>query len=844
VAVASFAGLVLLTLTAFVLFAVIAVDLPQPDKIVRREGFATKIYDRQGELLYDVFANQRRTPVDLKDVPQDLKNATLAIEDKNFYQHQGFDLTGMARALYRIVVYRRLQGGSTLTQQLVKNVLLTSDRRLTRKIKEFVLTIQIESKYTKDEILQMYLNEAPYGGTAWGVESAAETYFAKKVNHLDLTESAILAGLPQSPSRYSPFGSTPQAYVNRTKDVLRRMREDGYITPDQERDSLDRLARFEFNQTGGNFKAPHFVMYVKQQLEDRYGQNVVEQGGLRVYTTLDYQLQEKVQQIVAAEIKKVNHLHITNGAAVVINPNNGEILALVGSKDYHDPNYDGQVNVALRPRQPGSAIKPVTYVTALKKGYTPATLLMDTQTVFPLAGQPDYQPSNYDGNFYGPVQIRQALGNSLNIPAVKLLAKIGVKDMLTTAFELGLTTLEPTPDLLRRIGLSVTLGGGEVKLLDLTTAYSAFANTGLHFDSVAILKVTDKDGQVLDEHKISEGKRVLTEEQAFLISHILSDNAARLLTFGERSLLFFADKVIAVKTGTTNDRRDNWAIGWTPQVIVGVWVGNNDNSPMKQVTSGVSGASPIWRRIILTALENHPETGFKTPGDIVTAEVDNVSGYLAHDAFPSRLEYFIKGTQPTANDSVHVRIKLCRGQEKLATPAQVARGDYEEKEYFFFKEDDPVSQDGLNRWQAGINSWLGLQSDRRYHPPTAYCGNQSEFAVIIREPNDKQQLDNEDVKVKGEIVSPYDLEKVEFFVNNQLKDQTSDYLFEKIFHLSPGVYTLKVSAKDKNGNQSYIEVKIGVKLPWDWQPSPTPTSTFAPTPTLSPTPTPISSPTP
>ncbi|MFH1840855.1 MAG: PBP1A family penicillin-binding protein [Candidatus Shapirobacteria bacterium] len=834
-ALTGFIGLVLAIVAVVVVFVVMAADLPKPDKIVRREGFATRIYDRKGELLYDVFANQRRTPVELKDVPQSLKNATIAIEDKNFYQHKGFDLTGIARAFYNIVVHHKLQGGSTLTQQLVKNVLLTSDRRLTRKIKEFILTIQIESRYSKDEILQMYLNEAPYGGTAWGVEAAAETYFGKKVSDLNLIESAVLAGLPQRPSSYSPFSDTPEAYLDRTKDVLRRLREDGYITTDKEKESLKELDRVEFNQGGSNFKAPHFVMYVKKQLEDRYGQNVVEQGGLRVYTTLDYSLQEKAQQIVAEEIKKVENVHITNGAAVVIDPNNGEILAMIGSKDYHASDYDGQVNVATRPRQPGSAIKPVTYVTAFKKGYTPATLLLDTQTVFPVVGQQDYQPVNYDGEFHGPIQLRQALGNSFNLPAVKMLARVGVKEMLTTAYELGLTTLEPTPDLLKRVGLSVTLGGGEVKLLDLTAAYSAFANSGLRYDLVSITKVTDKDGKILDERRVSEGKRVLTEEQAFLISHILSDNSARLLTFGEHSLLYFADRSVAVKTGTTNDRRDNWSVGWTPQIIVGVWVGNNDNSPMKQVASGISGASPIWRRIILEALKNQPNTAFKIPGDIVTAEVDNVSGYLAHDNFPSHLEYFIKGTQPTASDLVHFLAKLCRDQKKLATPAQIARGDYEEKEYFAFKEDDLVSQDGVNRWQTGINTWVSGQSDERYHPSAEYCGNQSELVVIIREPSDRQQLDNEEVKIKGEVISPEDLDKVEFLINDQLKDETKDYNFEKVFYLPQGLYTLKVRARSKDGSQSESEIKIGVKIPWDWQPSPTP----VPSPTSTSTPTPL-----
>ena len=563
-----FIGLIALGFLMTGLFAFYAKDLPQPDKIIRREGFSTKIYDRNGELLYDIFANQKRTPIELKDVPQHLRNATVAIEDKNFYQHGGFDPTGIFRALYNIVIHHRLQGGSTLTQQLVKNVLLTSQRTIPRKLKEFILSVQIEKKYSKDQILQMYLNEAPYGGTAWGVAEAAETYFGKNVNELNLIESAILAGLPQRPSVYSPFSDSPQAYVVRTEQVLRRMREDGYITREQEQEALKQLEKVEFATEGSSFKAPHFVMYVKSQLEERYGQQVVEGGGLRVYTTLDLEIQEEAQKAVTEEIAKVEAVHITNGAGLVMDPNNGEILAMVGSKNYNDPNYDGKVNVTLSLRQPGSAIKPVTYLTALQKGYTASTLLMDTPTTFPGGvGLPDYKPVNYDGQFHGPLQMRFALGNSINVPAVKMLAQVGLKDMLQTGYELGLSTLEPTTDNLKRFGLSVTLGGGEVRLLELVEAYSAFANGGLKIEPISILKVTDKDDKVLFEHKNAQGRRVITEPQAFLISHILSDNNARLITFGANSALNVPGRTVAVKTGTTNDKRDNWTIGWTPQVL-------------------------------------------------------------------------------------------------------------------------------------------------------------------------------------------------------------------------------------------------------------------------------------
>ena len=449
----AFLGVIFLFVGLFVLLPVFAFNLPSPDQVVRREGFSTKIFDREGRELYDIYDEQKRTPVELEVVPENLRKATVAIEDKNFYTHEGFDPFGMLRGLSRIFTRGYAQGGSTLTQQLVKNVLLTPERTIWRKIKEFILAIQIERKYSKDEILQMYLNEAPYGGTSWGVEAAAETYFGKKVSELNLVESAFLAGLPQRPSVYSPYSSVPDAYKDRTEQVLRRMREDGYLSSEDEEGAVEAIDDLTFLERGANFKAPHFVQYVQKVLEERYGEQVVGQGGLRVTTTLDLELQEKAQSIVKEEIDKVVNLKISNGSAVVINPETGEILAMVGSRGFDDPDIDGQVNVATALNQPGSAIKPITYVTAFKKGYTPATLLIDTPTEFPGGtGLPPYNPVNYDGKFRGPVQVRYALGNSINVPAVKMLAMVGIKETLRTAYDLGITTLEPTQETMSRVG--------------------------------------------------------------------------------------------------------------------------------------------------------------------------------------------------------------------------------------------------------------------------------------------------------------------------------------------------------------------------------------------------------
>ena len=800
----------------FFVLPLLAFNLPSPDKIVRDEGYSTKILDRNGNALYDIYADQKRTPVVLSDIPLYLRQATLAIEDKNFYKHGGFDPVGMLRGVTRIFLRGRAQGGSTLTQQLVKNVLLTSDRTIVRKIKEFVLAIQIERKYTKDQILQMYLNEAPYGGTAWGVEAAAETYFGRKVSDLNLVESAIIAGLPQSPSRYSPYSSTPKAYITRTEDVLRRMREDGYITKDQEKSAVGALASVEFQPRGADFKAPHFVQYVQKILEDRYGTAAVEAGGLRVTTTLDLELQEKAQTVVSEEIEKVEKQHITNGAAVVVNPETGEILAMVGSKNFAAEDYDGQVNVTTSLRQPGSSFKPFTYVTAFKEGYTPSTLLMDVPTTFPGGvGQPDYNPVNYDEKYRGPIQVRYALANSINVAAVKMLAKVGIKDVLSTATDLGITTLPPTAETLKRVGLSLTLGGGEVRLIDMTGAYSAFVNKGFRAEPVAILKVEDVKGKILEDNTPKKGKRVLSEEQAYLISNILSDNGARKEVFGLNSLLNV--KNMMVKTGTTNDKRDNWTIGGNINAMVGVWVGNNDNSEMLNVASGVSGASPIWRRIVLEAVKGKPDTGFEVPSGIVTAEVDGVSGYRAHDGFTSRSESFVKGTEP-GEDPVHVMLKVCKSDGKLANPSDVAAGNYDGREYFVFLEEDPTAAPGgQNRWQEGILNWLSGQGDAKYHPPTEYCGTSNPINVEFINPADQSSNVPSNITVKFKIDSSTEIVQADLYIDGvKVRSySTVPYEYSDSSVLDEGVHAIRAVAKDAQGHESDRVITIGVGVAWD-----------------------------
>ena len=721
------ARLAFFSLIGFFIFAFIAFfwfsrDLPTPGKLSASNfSQSTRIFDRNGILLYDIYRDENRTYITLDQIPKKLQEATIAIEDKDFYQNQGFSIIGYLRAFRNAILSRRIAGGgSTLTQQLVKNTLLSSEQTVARKIKEFILAIQVDRKYTKNQILELYLNATPYGGTTVGVEAAAERYFGKKAKDLDLTESVILAGLPQRPSYFSPYGQNQKAYIERSKQVSRRMQEDNYITRKQELDTIKKLSSVEFLKETHAIKAPHFSFYIKDLLIKKFGENVVEQGGLQVTTTLDYKLEAKAEEIVREEVKNAKGLKVGNGASVVLDAKSGEILSMVGSRDFFE---DGQFNVITQAlRQPGSSIKPIAYATALERGYTGASLIMDTKTIFPNPGEAkDYEPTNYDGKFHGPLQLRFALGSSINIPAVKLLSLIGVKNMLETAYSMGISTFAPTNENVNRFGLSLTLGGGEVKPLDLAAAYTAFANKGLSSNPIAILKVTDPKGKVLFEQKEANRKQALSPEVAFIISHILSDNNARLITFGVNSYLNVSGKSIAVKTGTTDDKRDNWTIGWTPSVLVATWVGNNDNSPMGNVASGVTGAAPIWRRIIMEALRNKAQEDFVKPDNIIAVTVDSLGGGLPVDGQPTRSEYFIKGTEPQGPSSIYKTIKISKADgNKIASQSEIDKNEYDIKKFIVFHEDDPTAGGGKNRWQEGIDQWINEnhKDDPLYHPPT------------------------------------------------------------------------------------------------------------------------------
>ena len=619
-------------------------DLPAPSSLTTQPvPLTTHIRDRYGVELYKIYASQNRTLVKLSDLPLTLRQATIAIEDAEFYQHSGFSLRGIFRALISnssLLSTRNsssIQGGSTITQQLVKTALLSPERTLQRKIRELVLAVLVELRYPKDQILEMYLNRVSFGGAAYGIEEAAQTYFGKPASDLTLPESALLAGLPASPTTYSPFGAHPDLAKARQKEVLRRMVSEGFITWNQA--DAASAADLQFAPQTIDIQAPHFVMYVRDYLARKYGTAIVEQGGLEVITSLDLSIQQIAQTAVTQEVAKVAYLRIGNGAAVVTNPQTGEILAMVGSKNYFDIANDGNFNVTTALRQPGSSIKPLNYALALTRGFTPASTIDDSPIVYKTPGQPPYSPVNYDGRFHGKGTLRTALGSSYNVPAVKILAANGVSNFIEFARKLGISSwTDPS-----RYGLSLTLGGGEVTMQDMATAFGVFANSGSRVDLYPILSVRDSSGRLLEQSSPSS-QSVLDPRVAYLISNILSDNAARTPAFGPNSDLNVPN--VAVKTGTTNNLRDNWTIGYTPDRLVAVWVGNNDNSPMSYVASGVTGASPIWRRIMTEILKTTPSAGFASPANLVKVNICTITGQLACEGCPGRSEYFIPGTEP------------------------------------------------------------------------------------------------------------------------------------------------------------------------------------------------------
>jgi len=645
-----------------VLLYLLLKDMPNPKKLGSGEyAESSQIMDRKGNMLYEIYTDKNRTSVVLADVTDKMIKATLAIEDNNFYKHAGFDIKGIIRGLYRTIFQKRLQGGSTITQQLVKNALLSPERTWKRKIKEALLTVITEIMYSKDKILEMYFNQTPYGGIMWGVESAAKGIFDKNVKDLSLAEAALIAGLPGSPTKYSPFAH-PDAAKNRQEMVLKRMEELKYISKEEYEKAITEKLNYKLNRNTIN--APHFVFYVREQLIEKYGIQKVTEGGLKVWTSLDLELQNFAEGEVAKEIEKLKKQKVGNGAALITESKSGQILAMVGSKDYFDNEIDGKYNVTTALRQPGSSIKPLNYALGIESGkVTAASIFNDGATCFKAGNQRPYCPTNYGYNYFGIQNLRNSLGNSLNIPAVKMLKLNGVEAFVTSAFAMGISTFKNSSD----YGLSLTLGGGDVYMTDMAVAFGVFSNMGIKQNLVSILKVVDKKGEILEEYNYIPGDRVLSPETSYIMADILSDNGARSMVFGRGSMLNIkGHPEVAVKTGTTNDMRDNWTIGFTPENVIAVWVGNNDNSKMGYLVSGMTGAAPIWNRIMTKLLENKAIKSYTKPNGVITMNVCNLTGQLAPEGgCDSHNELFKKEFTPKSRISLQNNILIDKTTSKI-----------------------------------------------------------------------------------------------------------------------------------------------------------------------------------
>jgi penicillin-binding protein 1C len=737
---------------------------------------STKIYDRTGQvLLYDIHQNVKRTDISFNEMGSNIKNATVAIEDASFYNNSGIKITSIIRATLSNLFHVGIGGGgSTITQQLVKNTLLTSKKTIGRKIKEWILSLKIDRALPKEKILEAYLNEAPYGGTVYGVEEAAKTYFGKNAQDLDLAEAAYLAAMPQSPTTLSPYGKNKDKLDTRKNLVLSRMLDVKFISQADYNSAKNEVVTF-LPQAIGGIKAPHFVFFIKDYLEQKYGVGVVANGGLKVTTTLDYDLEQKGEQIVKdGALQNEKDWNGGNASLVAIDPKTGQILTMLGSRDYFDKNIDGNFNVATAVRQPGSSFKPFIYATAFTKGFTPDTVLFDLPTEFQTTcnaygkataghNQKDcYMPDDYDGKFRGPMSLRDALAQSINIVAVKLFYLAGLPDSLKTAESMGISTLTD----ISRYGLTLVIGGGEVSLLDMTSAYGVFANNGTRNPYTGILKVEDQSGNILEEYSPNP-RDVLSKNVALTLSDILSDNKARTPTFGANSPLVITNKDVAVKTGTTNNNKDAWTIGYTPSIVVGVWAGNNDNKPMKKGGSAVAG--PIWHNFITEALKTLPNDKFEQP-DLSTDPtqvkpalrgfwqgndnffIDKISGKLATALTPKET------TQEKVITNVHTILYWVNKKDILG-PSPI----------------NPSDDSQFNHWEIPIQNWW---AQNRYKYSITTMADKPTFiddihtdaskpTVSIIEPNTTTIYDsNQKIQLKITSFGLYPLQKIDIFVND------------------------------------------------------------------------------
>lgn len=759
---------------------------------------STKIYDRTGEiLLFDVHENVKRTIVPLDSISRNIKNAAVAIEDAEFYEHIGIKPMAFLRAILINIKDREFsQGGSTITQQVIKNSVLTSEKKISRKIKEWVLAVKLEQSLSKDQILELYLNESPYGGNIYGIEEASKTFFGKSATEITLAESAYLAALPKAPTFFSPYGNHKDRLDVRKDLVLSKMYEHGFISKDNFNNAKEEVVVFQ-PQADMGIKAPHFVMFIREYLATKYGERAIEEKGFKVITTLDFDLQQIGEETVA-EYAEINteKFNATNAALMAIDPKTGQILTMVGSRNYFDEDIDGNFNVTLAHRQPGSAFKPFIYATALDKGYTTETVVYNLKTQFSTTCEVDnleieddcYAPGNYDGVFSGPITFRNALAQSVNIPAIKFLYLSGLKESLQTAKSMGIRSLTDVG----RYGLTLVLGGGEVSLLDITSAYGVFANEGVRNPYTGILRIEDNEGNIIEEYT-QQSLRVLNDQTALKISDVLSDEEARAPAFGRHSYLYFQNRDVAVKTGTTNDYRDAWIIGYTPNLAVGAWAGNNDNSAMEKKVAGFVIA-PLWNSFMNKALLKLPNEKFRTQiyedektlkpvlkgiseGGF-TYTIDRISGKLATEFTPIELqvEKVIKNPHSILNwvDKENPRGPIPTNPEK-----------------------DPQ----FEYWEYSVNEWKIenniIEESTTLIIPTEFDDvHRPEFIPIVGLLNirnngiyDINSRLNIDVNIRN---NRYPISRVDYFINNTLVESKTTQPFSISIRLN------SINVIDKN----------------------------------------------
>lgn len=803
-----FYALIALIFFTAISFAWFAKDLPTPTKIANRHAAeSTKIYDRTGETLLYETGEQKRTVVEGDKISQYLKDATVATEDTNFYRHHGFDVGAVFSAIGEKITGKRsrARGGSTITQQFVKNALLTSDRSLIRKFKELILSIELEFMYSKDQILTMYLNEIPYGNSTAGAEAAARMYYNKTAADLTISEAATLAAIPKAPTYYSPYGTHSKELVNRKHYVIDRMVDTGKIS----KEDGEKAKEEDTTTLGANLKprkdtmlAPHFSMYVMEGIAEKYGEEKVQKEGLKVITTLDYNKQKMAEEAVIGGEAKFKRYGATNAALVAVDPKTGQILSMVGSKDFFDTSIDGNVNVADSLRQPGSSFKPFTYATLLKKKeFSPSKTIFDLQTDF--GG--GYIPHNYNNKFNGPVTIRQALSNSLNIPAVKAMSLAGMDNVIRTAEDMGITTLTDR----ERYGLSLALGAAEVKPVEMAGSFGVFANGGIKKETTPVLKITDSKGKTIYEYEDDKGKEVLDPQVAYQITDILKDNQARALVFGTRSALAFADRQVAAKTGTTSDFKDAWTVGYTPSISVAVWVGNSNATKMSSGADGSVIAAPIFHQYIEKSLAGTPAEEFSAPKGIKTETVERFSNKLPTELSQQKItDIFAEWQIPTDKDDVNVKVRVCRVNGKLA-PNDLPDALVEEKIFTIIHSERP---DNPN-WENPVIGWA--QANGMYNSmPTEMCDISAAVPeLVITSPANGATVDGSVTISANAHVST--ITEAKFFIDDKLIATVSgNNSFSTVYDfgtLDYGTHTVSVQGQDANGISASHKITISIE---------------------------------